>query len=130
MTQFANQGTPITILAIGNEISDGFLWPVGKASAGFDGVSQLLHSAATGARSANSGIKIMVHLANGWKAADATWFWSNIFRQGEFATSDVDILGFSFYPFYDSGAKYSALQSTLSGLINTYGKVRPPLFAI
>ncbi|KAH8825213.1 endogalactanase [Flagelloscypha sp. PMI_526] len=122
VTQFANQGTPIAIIAIGNEISDGFLWPVGKASTSFDGVSQLLHSAATAVRAASSSTKIMVHLANGWKYSDASWFWSNIFRQGEFATSDVDIMGFSFYPFYGTSATYANLKSSLSQLVSTYGK--------
>ncbi|TFY58553.1 hypothetical protein EVG20_g8098, partial [Dentipellis fragilis] len=62
--QFANQGTPIDILQVGNEINNGLLWPVGQISVnGINSVSQLLHSAINGAKSAGSP-KILIHLAN------------------------------------------------------------------
>lgn len=112
---------------IGNEINDGFLWPVGKISTnGFSAASQLLHSAASGVRAATGGsnVKIMVHLANGWDSSGVNWFFNGIFNPGQFATSDFDLFGFSFYPFYNSAATYSALQSTLTGIVNKYNKVR------
>ncbi|KAF5357082.1 hypothetical protein D9756_006540 [Leucocoprinus leucothites] len=122
---FANQGTPIQFIQIGNEINDGLLWPTGKISSkGFSPASQLLHSASTGVRAATGGssVKIMVHIANGWDSSGVNFFWNGIFLQGQFATSDFDLFGFSFYPFYNSAASYSALQSTLTGIVNKFGK--------
>ncbi|KAG6867575.1 hypothetical protein C0993_000988 [Termitomyces sp. T159_Od127] len=120
---FAAQGTPIQYIQIGNEINDGMLWPVGRISVnGYSPLSQLLHSAANGVRDASSTTKIMVHLANGWDANAISSFYNQIFIPGEFATGDFDILGFSFYPFYGTGATYSALKSSLQAMVTKFGK--------
>ncbi|KAF8151191.1 endogalactanase [Pholiota molesta] len=120
---FTAQGTPIQFIEIGNEINDGILWPTGRISVnGYSPLSQLLHSAASGVRAASSSTKIVVHLANGWDGSSVSSFYSNIFIAGEFATSDVDVMGFSFYPFYGTGATLSALQSSLQAMVTKYGK--------
>ncbi|KAJ3933513.1 MAG: glycoside hydrolase family 53 protein [Lentinula lateritia] len=123
VTSFADQGTPIDFLQIGNEINSGILFPTGEISAnGYSPLSQLLHSAANGAHDASDTVKIVVHLANGWDGSAMSSFYEQIFIQGEFATTDFDVMGFSFYPFYDAAATYSALQSSLDNLVATYGK--------
>ncbi|KAG5732242.1 putative arabinogalactan endo-1,4-beta-galactosidase A [Termitomyces sp. T112] len=120
---FAAQGTSIQYIQIGNEINDGILWPVGRISVnGYSPLSQLLHSAANGVRDASSTTKIMIHLANGWDASSVASFYNQIFIAGEFATGDFDILGFSFYPFYGTGATYGALQSSLQAMVTKFGK--------
>ncbi|KAJ3827576.1 glycoside hydrolase family 53 protein [Lentinula raphanica] len=123
VTAFADQGTPIDFLQIGNEINSGILFPTGEISVnGYSALSQLLHSAANGAHDASDTVKVVVHLANGWDGSAMSSFYEQIFIQGEFATTDFDVMGFSFYPFYDSAATYSALQSSLNNLVATYGK--------
>ncbi|KAJ3764054.1 glycoside hydrolase family 53 protein [Lentinula raphanica] len=123
VTAFADQGTPIDFLQIGNEINSGILFPTGEISVnGYSPLSQLLHSAANGAHDASDTVKVVVHLANGWDGSAMSSFYEQIFIQGEFATTDFDVMGFSFYPFYDSAATYSALQSSLNNLVATYGK--------
>jgi len=123
VASFSAQGTPITFLEIGNEINDGMLWPVGQISVnGYSPLSQLLHSATNGARQASSTIKILVHLANGWDAEGVSSFYEQIFIPGEFALADIDVMGFSFYPFYDTGATLTALQSSLQAMVTKYGK--------
>jgi arabinogalactan endo-1,4-beta-galactosidase len=120
---FADQGTPIDFLQIGNEINSGILFPVGEISVnGYSPLSQLLNSAASGAREASDTVQIMVHLANGWDGAAMLSFYEQIFIDGEFSIDDFDVMGFSFYPFYDSAATYSALQSSLEDLTAMYGK--------
>ncbi|THH14750.1 hypothetical protein EW146_g5630 [Bondarzewia mesenterica] len=120
--QFTAQGTPIDILQIGNEINDGLLWPVGEISVnGFNPVSQLLHSAVNGAKSVASP-RILLHLANGWDWSGLSYFFSGVFISGALSTSDIDIVGVSFYPFYDAGATLAALKSSLTNLANAYGK--------
>ncbi|KAI0660764.1 arabinogalactan endo-1,4-beta-galactosidase [Cubamyces menziesii] len=119
---FANQGTPIDILQVGNEINDGLLWPVGRISVnGINPVSQLLHSAINGAKSVGNP-KILIHLANGWNWSGLDSFFGKVFIPGALSADQVDIIGVSFYPFYDSGATLSALQSSLTNLANTFGK--------
>ncbi|KAI0650511.1 arabinogalactan endo-1,4-beta-galactosidase [Trametes meyenii] len=119
---FSNQGTPIDILQVGNEINNGLLWPVGQISAhGINPVSQLLHSAINGAKSV-ANPKILIHLANGWNWSGLKSFFGGVFIPGALTADQVDIIGVSFYPFYDSGATLSALKSSLTNLANTYNK--------
>jgi len=120
---FAAQGTPADFIEIGNEINDGILWPVGQISVnGYSPLSQLLHSAASAVRAGSPATKTVVHLANGWDGSSVSSFYSNIFIAGELAPADVDVMGFSFYPFYGTGATTSALQSSLQAMVNKYGK--------
>ena len=105
------------------------LFPVGEISVnGYEGLSQLLHSAASGARAGSSTLKTMIHLANGWDESAIANFYENVFQPGAFAITDIDIMGFSFYPFFGTGATLDALQTSLTSIYSTYWKVR--LFAI
>ena len=141
---FQNQGTPAKYIEVrhhffspvsssanatgcnqlGNEINSGMLWPVGRVSNNnFNNLSELLHSAAAGVRAASSSVKTMVHLANGWNWGTVDWFFSGVYLPGKLATSDVDVLAFSLYPFYGTGASLSALRSSLTQTANKFGKV-------
>jgi arabinogalactan endo-1,4-beta-galactosidase len=42
--------------------------------------------------------------------------------QGTFLSTDFDIMGFSFYPFYGTSATLANLKTTLEYMISTYGK--------
>ncbi|KAI5116213.1 hypothetical protein M0805_005929 [Coniferiporia weirii] len=123
VSAFSSQGTPIDYIEVGNEINDGFLWPVGQISVnGYQGASELLHSAVSGVRAASLSVKTIVHIANGWDASGVDSFFGGIFIPGALSESDVDIFGFSFYPFYGTGATLDALSSSLKGVISTYDK--------
>jgi len=124
MNAFKNAGLSVKFVQIGNEINDGFLWPVGKPSqSGFNNLSQLLHSASSAVRTASPSSRIMIHLANGWKYDTINWFFSNVFYQGAFSTSDFDVFGFSMYPFYGTSATLSSLKTSLTNVVNWFNKV-------
>ncbi|KAK0504608.1 glycoside hydrolase family 53 protein [Armillaria luteobubalina] len=124
VTAFKTQGTPIDFIQIGNEINGGFLWPTAQVSKnGYEPVSELLHSAASAVRQASPSTKTVIHLANGWDQASVLSFYQHVLDfQGDLVLDDIDVMAFSMYPFYDSGATLSALQSSLKKLISTYGK--------
>lgn len=65
--QFQNAGIQPSIISIGNEITTGLLWPLGKTD-NWANIAQLLHSAAWGIKDSNLSPKpkIMIHLDNGW----------------------------------------------------------------
>ena len=65
----------------------------------------------------------MIHLANGWKYDTINWFFSNVFYQGAFSTSDFDVFGFSMYPFYGTSATLSSLKTSLTNVVNWFNKV-------
>ncbi|KDQ58683.1 glycoside hydrolase family 53 protein [Jaapia argillacea MUCL 33604] len=127
VTAFAEQGTPITFIAIGNEINSGILWPVGEISvSGFTPLSQLLHSAATGVRAALSPPpKIMIHLANGWDWGGVSWWYNGTLDAsiaGGLTLADIDTMGFSFYPFYGTTATLENLKESMGNVSTLYHK--------
>jgi arabinogalactan endo-1,4-beta-galactosidase len=124
VSSFSSSGVPIDYIQVGNEINDGLLWPTGRISvSGAHAASELLHSAVSGVRVASSSTKTIIHIANGWDQGSVQWFYNNIFVPGALAPADVDIMGFSFYPFYGTGATLNALQSSMQNIISQYNKV-------
>jgi len=121
--QFQNSGIQPSIISIGNEITAGLLWPTGKTN-NFANIARLLHSASAGIKDSSLSPKpqIMIHLDNGWKWDTQKWWYTNVLAQGTLTTADFDIQGVSFYPFYNAGATLSALKSSLTNMVNTWGK--------
>ncbi|KAK3372558.1 glycoside hydrolase family 53 protein [Podospora didyma] len=121
--QFQDAGVQPTIISIGNEITAGLLWPTGRTSS-WGNVARLLHSASAGIKDSrlNPKPKIMIHLDNGWNWATQNNWYTNVLKQGTLVSSDFDMIGVSFYPFYSSSATLSALKSSLTNLANGWGK--------
>lgn len=68
MNSFHSAGVPLSIVAIGNEITEGLLWPVGDMSDSPSNVATLLHAASAGIKASQLATqpKILIHLDNGW----------------------------------------------------------------
>jgi len=80
------------IIEIGNEISNGFLWPEGSIS-NESNFTTLLRKGIHGARESAPGKKILIHCAT---LDVADWFY-NILKNNNI---DYDVLGISYYPFW------------------------------
>ncbi|ETM98955.1 hypothetical protein PPTG_19164 [Phytophthora nicotianae INRA-310] len=124
---FTDGGVELDILSIGNEITDGFLYPTGKISNDdFGPFAKLWKAARQGVADAVSAgtkqPKVMIHLDNGWKSETVSWFFKGLFAEGTVTTDDVDAFGFSFYPYYNVNATLDALASSLTQMANTYNK--------
>ncbi len=95
--QFTQQGTEPSIVQIGNEITPGMLWPLGKFNGKMEEanlVSALFNAGATGAKKAAPNTQIMLHLAGN----DQTISWiANSYLDANF---NFDIWGFSYYGFW------------------------------
>ncbi|KAF2655158.1 glycoside hydrolase family 53 protein [Lophiostoma macrostomum CBS 122681] len=127
LNTFQSNGIQLAIVSIGNEITPGLLFPTGQlsTSSGPKLAAQLLKSAANGVKESNMSPKpkIMVHLDNGWKWDTQQWWYDTVLNSGGgFTTSDFDIQGVSYYPFYNSAATLSALSTSLKNMANKYGK--------
>lgn len=126
MNSFQSAGIPLAIVSIGNEITDGLLYPLGDMadSGGAYNAATLLHSAAWGIK--DSGLSaqplIMIHLDNGWDWATQEWWYKTILGEGPFLEADFDVHGVSYYPFYNSEATLASLKSSLTDLKALYGK--------
>ena len=119
----AAEGIFPTIISVGNEIRGGLLWPVGH----YDNpgnIATLLHSGCAGVRDSNlsPAPKIMLHLDNGWDWSVQEWFYSTVLDQGSLVLDDFDMMGVSFYPFYNEEATLANLKSSLGNMASTWGK--------
>ncbi|KAL8291298.1 hypothetical protein RQP46_002276 [Phenoliferia psychrophenolica] len=121
LQSFVSADIPIAIVSIGNEISDGLLWPVGKVP-NYSQISRLLQAASKAVRATMSSAKIAIHLNNGWDQSLQLTFYEKVLAQGYLTSSDFDIQAVSFYPFYGTGATYSALGKSAAALVAKYNK--------
>jgi arabinogalactan endo-1,4-beta-galactosidase len=64
----------------------------------------------------------MIHLDNGWNWETQKWWYTTALAQNTLLSSDFDIMGVSYYPFYSSSATLSALKSSLSNMASTWHK--------
>ncbi|KAG8766420.1 hypothetical protein FRC12_006894 [Ceratobasidium sp. 428] len=121
--RFATEGINPAIVSIGNEITAGLLWPLGGTSSYYN-IAALLHSAAWGVKDSNLNPKpkIMIHLDKGWDSGTQLWWYKTMLSQGPLLTSDFDMIGVSYYPFYSSEAYLGSLKYSLGQLASTYGK--------
>lgn len=84
-----------TMIQIGNELSNGLLWPYGKTPK-YDNIARFVSAGIRAVRSIDSRIPIMLHLDNGGNnELYRSWF-DAYCRRGE----DFDIIGLSYYPFW------------------------------
>ncbi len=120
---FETAGLPVSIISIGNEISAGLLWPTGSTSSYYN-IAELLHSAAWGIKDSTLSTipKIMIHLDNGWDWSEQEYFYDTVLAEGPLLTTDFDIMGVSYYPFYNSDASLSNLESSLTDMASKWGK--------
>lgn len=108
-----SQGTPPFIVAVGNEISNGMLWPTGALSQSSQFTSLLKSGLAAVQK---KGIATMVHINNGQDKGLVTWF------MGLMLANQVsfDYLGLSFYP--GDTASLSDLKASLATTAAKYNK--------
>lgn len=64
----------------------------------------------------------MIHLDNGWNWSTQKYWYTSVLSSGPLLSSDYDIQGISYYPFYNSGATLSSLQTSLTNMASTWGK--------
>jgi arabinogalactan endo-1,4-beta-galactosidase len=123
LNALATQGTPPSIVQIGNEITSGMLWPQGKIyvdmSQRWDEFTTLLMAGIAGARAGSTAAnmpKIMVHIDRGGDNAGSIYFYDHILAKGV----TFDHIGLSYYPWWHG--PLPVLQANLNDLANRYHK--------
>jgi arabinogalactan endo-1,4-beta-galactosidase len=119
---FAAAGAMPDYVQVGNEITSGMLWPLGKVSgnggASWSQLGQLMNAAIQGIRDA-SGTRmpgIIVHIDRGGDWAGTMWFFDNLNAQ----SVPFDIIGESYYPFFQGSP--GSLGNCLNNAVARYGK--------
>lgn len=87
-------------------------------------VASLLHSAAWGIKDSDLSTipKIMIHTDNGWDWETQEWFYTAILDESILVDTDFDMIGLSYYPFYNSDATLANLKTSMTNLASTWGK--------
>lgn len=84
------------MVSVGNELSNGFLWPYGKVPE-YENIARFVNAGIRAVRETDAGIQIMLHLDNGGNnELYRTWFDEYIKNGGE----DFEYIGLSYYPFW------------------------------
>ncbi len=110
------QETLPDMVQIGNEISNGMLWPDGKMweSADWDTFCGLIRAGIAGVKDVDQSVKIMVHLAWGGQNAKSRAFLDRAIARGV----EFDIIGQSYYPRWHG--TLDDLKSNLTDLTGRY----------
>ncbi len=114
------QGLEPAAVQVGNEITNGMLWPMGKLTGdaprrGYDALAELVRSGVKAVRE-HSSAKVLLHLErSGDKALWQEWFDEMIARGVEF-----DIIGASYYPYWHGTME--EFRDNMENCIARYGK--------
>jgi len=104
-----------TMVQIGNEITNGLLWPYGKVP-NYDTIAKFVNAGIRAVRSMDKEIPIMIHLDNGGNNALYREWFDNFMLRGE----DFQIIGLSFYPFWHG--TLDDLSNNMKDIAKRYGK--------
>ncbi|CAL3968189.1 hypothetical protein PZA11_006807 [Diplocarpon coronariae] len=120
---FAAANIPLPIVSIGNEITNGLLFPTGSTDS-FHNIATILHSASAGIKDSQLAAKpqIMIHLDNGWKWETQKWWYTSVLAAGPLFATDFEIMGVSYYPFYNELATLANLATSLKDMASAWGK--------
>ncbi len=88
---FKQNGITPEMVQIGNETTNGMLWPDGRAKDHFDNFAELLKSGVAATRDVDPSIKIVLHHDKGTNNKVVRWWLDNLISRGV----DFDIIGLS-----------------------------------
>jgi arabinogalactan endo-1,4-beta-galactosidase len=118
--RFVEQGTPPKIIAVGNEIRVGMMWPLGKiVNQQASGFVTLLKAGIKGSRKGmktNSKYWIQVHTDAGGNNTDCRWLFDTLRTNNV----DYDMLAVSYYPNWHG--TLAGLSANLNDLASRYKK--------
>ncbi len=104
-----------TLVQIGNEVTNGILWPYGKVPE-YENLARLLNAGIRGARAVDKELPLMIHLDNGGNNALYREWFDHFMEKGE----DFQIIGLSYYPFWHG--TLDDLAANMNDIAVRYGK--------
>lgn len=110
------QGTPADMVQVGNEITNGMVWPDGKNEESFDNLAALLKEGYRAVKDCSSEALVMLHLDNGGNnVMYRRWFDNILEREVPF-----DLIGVSYYPYWHG--TFDDLRNNLNDIAIRYDK--------
>jgi arabinogalactan endo-1,4-beta-galactosidase len=119
LTALKNAGITPEWVQVGNETNDGMLWPEGKASVNMAGFAALVNAGYNAVKASDAGIKVMVHVSNGYDNALFRWLFDGLKNNG----GKWDIVGMSLYPSATNWSAYnSQCLANMNDMVARYNK--------
>jgi arabinogalactan endo-1,4-beta-galactosidase len=103
------------MIQIGNELSNGLLWPYGKVPE-YDNLAKFVNAGIRGVRAVNNQVPIMLHLDNGGNNPLYREWFDEFLKRGE----DFQIIGLSYYPFWHGTME--SLENNMNDIAVRYRK--------
>ena len=110
------QGTAPDMVQVGNEVSNGMLWPYGSVRHSFEGLCGLLREGVRAVREYAPGAEVMLHVALGGQAEESQRFFDAMNEYGV----EYDIIGQSYYPEWHGTLE--ELEANANALVLKYNK--------
>jgi arabinogalactan endo-1,4-beta-galactosidase len=110
------QGTAPDMVQVGNEVSNGMLWPYGSVRHSFEGLCGLLKEGVRAVREVTPEAEIMLHVALGGQAEESQRFFDAMAEYGV----EYDIIGQSYYPEWHGTLQ--ELEANTRALVERYNK--------
>jgi arabinogalactan endo-1,4-beta-galactosidase len=110
------QGTPPDMIQIGNEITNGMLWPDGRNDENFDNLAALLKEGYRATKDCSQSTLAMLHVDKGGDNEMYRWWFDNIIER----EVPFDLIGASYYPYWHGSL--ADLQNNLNDIALRYDK--------
>lgn len=105
-----------TMVQVGNELSNGMLWPYGQVPE-YENLAKFVSAGIRGVRAVDKEIPIMIHLDNGGNNELYRRWFDEYIKRGE----DFQVIGLSYYPFWHGSLQM--LEDNMRDIAQRYGKV-------
>lgn len=101
LEEFKRDNVFPTMIQVGNELSNGLLWPFGRVP-NYQAIARFIDAGIRGVREVDKDVPIMLHLDNGGN--------NNLYREWfdaymKYGKGDFQIIGLSYYPFWHGTLK-------------------------
>ncbi len=119
LTALKRAGAYPDLIQVGNELSNGMLWPLGQLPdyGNYDNLARFVSAGIRGVREADASMPVMLHLDNGGNNALYRDWFDRYLERGE---DDFQIIGLSYYPFWHGTME--DLRDNMCDLATRYGK--------
>lgn len=108
------QGTAPDMVQVGNEVSNGMLWPYGSVRHSFKGLCGLLKEGVRAVREFTPTAEVMLHVALGGQAEESERFFDAMAEYGV----EYDLIGQSYYPEWHGTLE--ELEANANALVRKY----------
>lgn len=115
MKLFLEDGVNLTMVQVGNELSNGLLWPEGRVPH-YEQIAKFVNAGIRAVRKADETIPVMIHLDNGGNNALYREWFDHFMEYGE----TFELIGLSYYPFWHG--TLDMLNDNMNDIAKRYGK--------